>query len=615
MKKKTLGTIMLALLTASFGQSSAYALVGTAFSYQGELRQGGSPVVGTADLQFSLFAVPSGGASVAGPITINNVTPTADGRFTVSLDFGANVFDGSERYLEIAVRSPAGSGFFTILSPRQRLAPTPYALQTRGIFVNSVGNIGIGTTTPAANLELSKTDATLRLTSTGSSGTSTLDLKGVVPGGLTSNTLGALRFLDDSDTVRSQIFAGTGLLSSPLNFWVDGSTQMVLTSNGNLGVGTGLPVAKVQLVGGTDSELGSGGFLVLGETNTANISIDNNEIMARNNGVASTLFLNNDGGDVSIVPNGGGQVGIGTAPTSSTLTVFNSLFINGGASPRLDIGPNGFILLDTGADITITDGGLQVNTPSGGNTFFNRTSPDGTLISFHNNGTAAGGIAVFGTTVTYNAFTGSHYAWTDESIEPGSLVTLTGENRRPHDGPNVELVYGVTPCAKANDPACLGAYLSLEEPSQAGEPRDPLARHLVAAVGNGEMFVTDSAGGNIRPGDYLISSDVLGCAMKDDTRRFPVGNVVARAAEAVDWSTIQANESGVKRARISVFFESFVRHAEAIQLADTIEKQQSQIDSLIRQLASMQNLTERLAKLESQQTSSTATASLIKSGD
>src|SRR6185503_2205956 len=47
-----------------------------------------------------------------------------------------------------AVRSPAGSGSFTSLSPRQALTATPYATQTRGIYVDPAGNVGVGTTTP-----------------------------------------------------------------------------------------------------------------------------------------------------------------------------------------------------------------------------------------------------------------------------------------------------------------------------------------------------------------------------------------------------------------------------------------------------------------------------------
>ena len=40
-----------------------------------------------------------------------------------------------------------------------------------------------------------------------------------------------------------------------------------------------------------------------------------------------------------------------------------------------------------------------------------------------------GTISVSGSTVSYNAFTGSHYAWSNENIERGILVSLTGVNK------------------------------------------------------------------------------------------------------------------------------------------------------------------------------------------
>ncbi|MGE3181311.1 MAG: hypothetical protein AB7N71_06755 [Phycisphaerae bacterium] len=70
--------------------------------------------------------------------------------------------------------------------------------------------------------------------------------------------------------------------------------------SGNVGIGTTAPAAKLHVNGGTDSSIGGGGYIVSGSTTGLNISIDNNEIMARNNGATSTLFLNNDGGAVRV---------------------------------------------------------------------------------------------------------------------------------------------------------------------------------------------------------------------------------------------------------------------------------------------------------------------------
>ena len=126
-------------------------------------------------------------------------------------------------------------------------------------------------------------------------------------------------------------------------------------------------------------------------------------------------------------------------------------------------------------------------------------------------GTEEGTISVSGATVSYNAFTGSHYAWMDASeIETGMLVSMTGVNRNLHDKPSSEVLYGVSATAAPNDPRVLGAYLSLLEPSQSASPHNP---HLVMAVGNGVMWVVDT-GLDIAPGDPLISSGVPGHAMR-----------------------------------------------------------------------------------------------------
>jgi len=50
----------------------------------------------------------------------------------VQLDFGSSAFSGDSRWLEIAVRCPAGGGPYTSLDPRQPLTAAPYALYARG---------------------------------------------------------------------------------------------------------------------------------------------------------------------------------------------------------------------------------------------------------------------------------------------------------------------------------------------------------------------------------------------------------------------------------------------------------------------------------------------------
>ncbi len=77
---------------------------------------------------------------------------------------------------------------------------------------------------------------------------------------------------------------------------------------GNVGIGTLKPQARLQVDGGTDVEPGSGGYLVVGDPAGTNLALDDNELMARDGGATATLFLQVDGGAVAIgttsVPSG-----------------------------------------------------------------------------------------------------------------------------------------------------------------------------------------------------------------------------------------------------------------------------------------------------------------------
>ena len=182
-------------------------------------------------------------------------------------------------------------------------------------------------------------------------------------------------------------------------------------------------------------------------------------------------------------------------------------------------------------------------------------STAGTLIGFALAGTIQGSISVSGTTVSYNAFTGSHFALTNEAIDRSMLVSMTGNNQRrdPTDMTS-EPYYGITKTAKANDPAVLGSFLAPLDPSKPVSMDNP---DQVMSVGNGDMWVDDE-GGNINPGDYLISSNVAGYAMKD-TGQFAESNIVGRASDPVDWTNETAVVNGHKVKRIEVLYTQFTR--------------------------------------------------------
>jgi len=123
--KTRFGVILLSLATIltipAMGQE-------TAFSYQGRLLDNGQAANGQYDFQFYLRDAPLAGNAVGGTNALPGVAVNG-GLFAISLDFGAPAFDGTGRWLEVAVRTN-GNSSFTTLAPRQKITATPYAIRS-----------------------------------------------------------------------------------------------------------------------------------------------------------------------------------------------------------------------------------------------------------------------------------------------------------------------------------------------------------------------------------------------------------------------------------------------------------------------------------------------------
>lgn len=114
------------LIAAALAAPALAQPLTSAFTYQGDLQLSGAPVTGAVDIQYKLFDAVAGGTQIGATLQTLNVTPT-DGKFTTQLDFGASPFGANARFLEIAVRSPAGAGVYTTLTPRQAITAAPVA--------------------------------------------------------------------------------------------------------------------------------------------------------------------------------------------------------------------------------------------------------------------------------------------------------------------------------------------------------------------------------------------------------------------------------------------------------------------------------------------------------
>ncbi len=246
------------------GASLAHAQpLTSAFTYQGMLQDAGGPANGVYDLRFRVFDAAVGGTSLGvAPRCFDNVT-VVNGQVTLELDFGG-VFAGAQRFLEVEVRADTGatcqnSAGFTVLSPRQPLTAAPYALYAlsgpgsggpwsvsgNNVFNTNTGNVGVGTNAPTHPLHVRAIIPILNVQDSDSVGAA---------------QSGYVRFADSTNAERGFVGFGSQVDSHLMmrNLHADGATMigtiagmhLTVAPNGNVGVGTTVPTAKLDVRGG-----------------------------------------------------------------------------------------------------------------------------------------------------------------------------------------------------------------------------------------------------------------------------------------------------------------------------------------------------------------------------
>jgi hypothetical protein len=529
--------------------------------------------------------------------------------------------------------------------------------------ITSAGNVGIGITTPNAPLQFANAIVPRKVV-LWEGANNDHQFYGF---GLSTNIL---RYQTDATVADHVFFAATSATTS--------NELMRIEGTGNVGIGTGSPVNKLDVEGGVaigsaysgSTTAPTNGLVVEGNvgigllnasnpptkvmivdateptlrltsSNTATLTNQANsgtlELLEGNgtfgstangfrlryNGSANTFSITSGQGatvtDHMIIDRGANRIGIGRNPTIAPLEVEGNIFANGNmgigtASPvnKLDIEggavigasysgtsaapANGLLVqgdvsigevdVATNGNFTVTGNGAGAQ----GVVVLNRTGSDGIMVRFRRDGATQGDISMAGATISYNAFTGSHYGSMDLPSQKGMLVTLTGANKQMENNSTAEVVYGVRESTQPNDSKIMGAFLGLQNSSSTHDTSNP---YLIMAVGNGEMWVVDQ-GQDIEAGDYLISSSVKGHAMKD-IGEYDIAHVVAKVAEPVKWGEVSETINGVKHKRVSVFFEAFDKNHKAEKLMDQIkqlnarisameEKQETEIATLKKQM-------------------------------
>ncbi len=269
----SLAAILCSLLTATQPARAQ----STAFTYQGFLTINGQLVRTPHDIVITPFNAVTNGSAVAAPVT-NLSVAVANGLFNVTLDFGG-IFDGTPRWLDIAVR-PTGSGAFTNLVPRQPVTATPYA-----IFAGGVSAAGVTGTLPAASLtgtygsavNFSNAANAFAGNAAGLTNFNTTNLVGPVPSMLLSN---AWRIGGNAGTTPGTQFLGT-TDNQPVEFKVNGVRALRLepTVNDashsnivNVVAGSSVNLVGAGVYGAT---IGGGGALnYLGNSYTNRVDAD-----------------------------------------------------------------------------------------------------------------------------------------------------------------------------------------------------------------------------------------------------------------------------------------------------------------------------------------------------
>lgn len=378
----------------------------TTFTYQGRLTQNGAIIQGptTRMLTFQLCDALTGG-SILSNSTLN--VTVLDSLFSAELAFPTTVFDGSQRWLQIRIGDVNGAA----LSPRQKITGVPYAIYAlkaaagnsltaadgdpaAAVYVNNDGWVGIGTTSPAADLHVrapsGDTLAEFRIGPGVSESNSQLYLSENITGSFAS----IIRH-NGADNRLEFLGVNGGAEVGP--------NMMVRRDSGFVGLGTAdNPVARLHVNGdsiwlsGTDSgSLGSAAGTGLRLYNTATEAhIYGYDYTA---GAARDLVLQPPGGNV----------GIGVSPPPQKLSV-------------------GGTIQSTTGGFMFPDGTLQTSAASGGGGYW---SNNGNNIFNNNSGYVGIGTGATAPTALLHV----RQSITGSQAQPAAII----ENTRVDGGPRL----------------------------------------------------------------------------------------------------------------------------------------------------------------------------------
>jgi hypothetical protein len=528
MKKKTLLTLF--KLAMAIGVQSAQAQT-TAFTYQGKLTDDCCPANGFYQMRFKLCST-AGGAQVTGTPIIPHLVFVTNGLFTTNLNFGAGsqVFDGSDRWLEIEARTNSALASFVTLLPRTELTPTPYALYAQkaamvpngaitpaminssGASQNQVltfngssivwanspgsiwslnganayynsGNVGIGTPSPEWSLDVRASQAVGRFISSGTINGAVIELRNDTPG---ADYLGAINFNDAAGSYAGQI----GYHANGDMTFRSGGVEAMRISGSRNGVAGYSSSANDSGVYGQNNGQGAG---IAGRTSGTGSAVygdnaDPNGWAGRFNGrvgADSILWGITAIGASLLSPDQGGSIELGHSLYTGTVPYIDFHY---GIGANQDY--NVRLINDADGQLTL-HGNFRVNV----------------------------------LTITGGADLAEPFQMSSKNIPKGALVTIDEENAgqlKMSDRAYDSRVAGILSGANGINP---GIQLHQEGALEGGQN---------VALSGRVYALADASDASIKPGDLLTTSTTPGHCMKVTDHAKAQGAIIGKAMSALN---------------------------------------------------------------------------------
>ncbi|HEY9481242.1 MAG TPA: tail fiber domain-containing protein, partial [Candidatus Paceibacterota bacterium] len=353
-------------------------------------------------------------------------------------------------------------------------------------FAFTNGNVGIGTTSPRAKLQVTEGGSGAQL----SNNYDSLFVENSGTGGITigtpSSATGLLAFADPGSSIAG--YLGYDHANDSMSLGTGGSTRFTVMSAGNVGIGTTSPVSRLHVVDSSTT-----GQITLGDSTNNNYLRILSQAVLGQSSIDSTgsLLLRTNGSTEVMRLTSGGNVGIGTTSPATTLSIAGSEYLTGGIGVGVVNTTAGSIDALGTINTSGTTGGYKIN----GTLVLQASSTNYSTLVGEGAGAALKANNIFNTAVGYHALSnGSVSSNTAIGSYALGLNTVTG-------GSNTALgSHALYSNTSGSDNIALGDQALY----------DNLSGNSNIAVGSNALGGNSSGYFNVASGDHAMQNNSTG---------------------------------------------------------------------------------------------------------